>query len=222
MRNNEFKNAGEYIEYQYKKWFDSRDLSSIPDSLLEDFDLKKFGHNANYKDIYTILKKDIPSYEIESFIKLIDSNNREQLKSFSFSQSEALVNKFNIVIDAMIECSEETMLSDIEVGNDISDKPEEQMDLELISDIEITYDTEAKRLIKELKKAINIGKEFINSLTETSDLDSSDLKNILSYVNDDSKMTPESILASAIYIYKQTQTNVMSDDVVRKLESIFR
>lgn len=34
MRNNEFKSAREYIEYQYEKWFDFRDLSSFPDDVV--------------------------------------------------------------------------------------------------------------------------------------------------------------------------------------------
>lgn len=217
MENKDFKDAEEFITRQYEKWFDFVDKSSIPNSLMDNFNLKKFGHNALNKDIYFLIKKDIPYNEIESFIKFVDSNDREQLKTFSFTQTEALVNKYNTVIETMIECAEETRQSDIEVVNDISGNPQECLYSELIDNVELRYGSESKRIVKELQNAVLCGKRQIAS----SKFDSTQIKDILSKIKDDSLMTPDALLASAINIYQQTQYNVMSDKVINQLNTIY-
>lgn len=214
MEDNKQISAKEFIDQQYDKFFGDRDKSTFPETLMDDFDMKAFARNVLSRDLYEIFMRSDPAKEFDAFYNCLGTN--KEVKLFSLERSKALCDKYDKVNKTIEECSRELRKMVKPIG-----EPKDSTELDIVSCIEILYDTEIRRIIYLMKKFIERAKEIISSIDSIGN-DELDIKQVkllilLDDMKDTSKVEPETLVAGALDIYRQLQVNVLDENVVNKL-----
>lgn len=217
MEEMKYKNAQEFIEKEFDKFFGSRDLSKFPKTLMEEFDVRNFAELSIYKDLYDILIACNPFHEFEAFYKCLnEERNEDKVKSFDFGWSENICKRYKEVNDKCDEYSEEAEKTIPIVG-----EPKDSTELDIVVYVDLQYDNEIKRVIELMNSLIKKGREIISTIDSISD-DELEKKQVeflilLEDVKDTSKVEPETLLNGALDIYQQLQVNILDENVVNKL-----
>ena len=217
MEEMKYKNAQEFIEKEFDKFFGDRDLSKFPKTLTEEFDERYFCFNVVAKELYEILMNSEPIREFNAFYECLDTDKRKirDIKTFTFEHANALIDKYNRLMDLMDEYNKEIDKIPIE------GEPKDSTEFDIVSYIEILYDTEIRRIVELMKKMIKKGNEIIVAIDSINN-DELDKKQVellilLEDAKDTSKVEPETLVAGALDIYRQLQVNVLDENVVNKL-----
>lgn len=230
MVKEKFKDAGEYIDHLYDKYFGERDRSSFPNSIMDDFDMVTFANNCCYKDFHNILMNSNPIRDYASFYNTLAGNDKNGLKTHSFTYSDKIKDKYNALLDAIFEVS---MQSD-EENNQIADEKEIGIEedkegevdideLKFTSYLDILYDNENRRVIKVMDSlsdkcryvASNIDTLGKRELTEAQ----SDILRLIGEAKDKHFLEPRKLLDGAALIFRQLRMNTINDDALNKMTS---
>ncbi len=217
MEEMKYKNAQEFIEKEFDKFFGDRDLSKFPKTLTEEFDERYFCFNVVAKDLYEILMNSEPVREFNAFYECLNTDKRKirDIKTFTFEHANALNDKYNRLMDLMDEYNKE--IDEIPIEGE----PKDSTEFDIVHYINILYDEEINRIIELMRKMTKKGKEIISAI-DSIDNDELDKKQVellilLEDAKDTSKVEPETLVAGALNIYHQLQVNVLDDNVVNKL-----
>ena len=209
--------AKEFIDQQYDKFFGDRDKSTFPETLMDDFDMKAFARNVLSRDLYEIFMRSDPAKEFDAFYNCLDTN--KGVKLFSLERSKALYDKYDKVNKTIEECSRELRKTAKPVG-----EPKDSTELDLISYVDLQFDTEIQRVTKLFKKIMDKCKEIISSM-DTIDKDELDKKQVellilVEDMKDTHNVESDKLLRGAVCIAEQLKRNVLDGNVVNKLNSM--
>lgn len=221
-----FQSAEAFIAYLEKGTLvnSRRNLSAIPNSLMDEFDMFDFARNCRDKDMYTVLMNAEPFSEFDAFYNCLDTDrDKDMFKTFSFRRSEEIVKKYKELSDIVFDVATSPLN---EVYGDayedlIAPLTEEEKkkaylskeEYEFFFNVSVQYEMEADRIIKVMEKLIQKGKEIATNaefLTrEETDKKQVELLILLEEAKDKSNMDAEKMLRTAMNIGTQTQLNVL-------------
>ena len=216
MEEKKHKNAKEFIDREYDKFFGDRDLSRFPKTLTQESDMRYFAMESTYRDLYDVIIADRPFLELEGFYCQLEDRNKGMIKNGSFVHAETICEEYQKLCDLYVDCSEE-----VERTVPIEGEPKDSTELEIVSYIDLQYNHEVKRIIDSVNAFIEKAKEIISSIDSISDdeLDKRqvELLILLEDMKDTGKVEPEALMDGALNIYHQLQVNVLEENVVKKL-----
>lgn len=224
MDNKKYANAQEYIEKKYIELYGIEDKSYLPSSIMDNFDPKLFSQHCVYKDVYDILMNCNPFEEISTFLNSLNKKDYDNIKRFSFDNTDAIIKKHNLVLDTIIDDSF-ALIESLDPNDHTDNKKEtdKNPEFEIISYVDFQYKHEAERITDLLSSALDKGKSIVSFLNSTGEIPSNEtevLQNIFSDMLDQKNVIPDNLLVSALNIFKQTHTFVMSDDAFNNINSL--
>ena len=221
-----FQSAEAFIAYLEKKSEVHSRMKkyTLPNSLLDGFDMFEFAKYTTNKDMYTVLMRAEPFSEFDAFYNCLDTDrDMDHIKTFSFKRAEEIVKKYKELSDVVFDVAT-SPLNDVygDVYDELiaplteEEKKEESLskeEWEIYFCVNDQYQMEANRIVKVMEKLIKKGKEIATtaeSLTkEETDKKQVEILILLEEAKDKSNMDAEQMLRTAMNIHAQTQLNVL-------------
>ncbi|MCQ2082129.1 MAG: hypothetical protein MJZ11_10755 [Lachnospiraceae bacterium] len=219
MEKQKFKDAGEFINHLYVKYYGDIDKSSFPNSLMDNFDMIEFAKNCIYKDVYEILMNSNPINDFMSFYDVLAKNDKNNIKTFSFTYSDKIVSKYNQIFETIVEASWEA--DKIFTPSNVKEEGVDENELDLINYVDLQYDDENKRIIdlmESLTKKCSYVSANIESLNKKELTEAqSDILNLISQMRDKRYLEPSKLLNGAALIFRQANLNKINNESINKL-----
>lgn len=219
METKEPIDAKTFIDLKYELYRFDDDRSAIPQSLLDDFDMKAFNYNCMWRDVHNVLVNSEPFVEFERFYECLDSDrNKTTIKSFTFEKAKVIHERYNKLYEIMEQVSKEIDETVPAVG-----EPKDSSDFEKLVCIDMQYETEVNRILKIADELFSTCGKVISSIDEMSDeeLDQKQVEILilLEDARDKSKIDPEKLLRASSLIYRQLNFFKIDDKAVEKMNS---